>query len=250
MKFKMTQFILNSLIGNLYTGNKAFEQEFIHLWQRLELNGEPDLTLFEAFMIEVVILDAAEKARGINGVSQEEAIAKRQDMYLLTLGLLKGYYHNDETTTKRISLGDRRIKYILNSDYVELTSEGKIHKKDIPKDRIDDFVKKYKESMDQYTTRCKDNISKFLSACTDKRKQIILSNAQKHIENGKIKLPDPTYTLKNFPLSTDNDTKNIDKENSHVDNQPILGTEDKIEKNAEKKYDLIHQIEVLINNNK
>lgn len=257
MKFKMhnlkqieqTRFILSTLIGNLYTGNKAFEQEFIHLWQRLELNGEPDLALFEAFMIEVVTLDATEKARGTKKIPKEMAIAKRKDMYLLTLGLLKDYYHSDETTTKKISLGDRRIKYILNSDYVELISEGKVHKKDIPKAGIDDFVKKCKESMDQYTTRCKDNISEFLSTCTDKRKQTILSNAQKHIENGKIKLPDPSYTLKNFPLSTDSDTKNIEKEYSHADNQPILGAENKIEKNAEKEYDLIHQIEALINNN-
>ena len=216
---------LETLIGELYESKRKtalhFDQVSEYVWEKIGLEGNYDLILFEAFMIEIVIHDANENASPSNRkITPEEAIAKRRDMLLLTLGLLKGYYYKDEskTPTKYVSLGDRRKNYVRSSDFVEFISNGEKCGKDLS----DKEEKKYIGKLYQYSTDCKEYIPKYIEQCSKGTLQELIEvSKNNHIKGGEIQLPEPIYTLANFPRQSNRNIEPV-KDNPQEDPQPTI----------------------------
>lgn len=183
--------------------NESLEDIAKRAWGVLQLQGEPSLTSFEAFLIEAISLH----------VSSEEGTltrdgARKRDLTLLAFGLLEGYYHTEHRSDGEhyVPVDERRMKYLRTSDYLELNYPGKYSKNDISKGRR--FAPW--GTITQSDSRCQRDLVEYLTTL-DKRNsctKVMQTGIEKHtrlvtLPNGftvrQIILPKPCFTKENFP---------------------------------------------------
>lgn len=192
-------------------GEKSIFKDYLsEAWELLGLDGKESLLSLEVLLIEAVINITIHKKKKMSADEYKKA-AQKCDAYLLALGLLDGYYHTNEDRTP-YAAADRHKDYLSKSDYMELVRPTFKSTDNI---NIEDAESKPRRNISQDDTRCRKYLGRYLSKT---------NNCQKCIEDGikvhteiirpldkrehmkrVIKLPKPCFTLKNFPLPTEQD---------------------------------------------
>lgn len=186
--------------------NESLEDIAKRAWGVLQLQGEPSLTSFEAFLIEAISLHVSSKSGEEGTLTRDEA--RKRDLALLAFGLLEGYYHTEHRSGGEhfVPVDERRMTYLRASDYLELNYPGKYSKDDISKGRR--FAPW--GTITQSDSRCQRDLAKYLTAL-DKRNsctKVMQTGIEKHtrlvtLPNGstvrQIILPKPCFTKENFP---------------------------------------------------
>lgn len=186
--------------------NESLEDIAKRAWGVLQLQGEPSLTSFEAFLIEAISLHVSSKSGEEGTLTRDEA--RKRDLALLAFGLLEDYYHTEHRSDGEhyVPVDERRMTYLRASDYLELNYPGKYSKDDISKGRR--FAPW--GTITQSDSRCQRELAKYLTAL-DKRNsctKVMQTGIEKHtrlvtLPNGstvrQIILPKPCFTKENFP---------------------------------------------------
>lgn len=186
--------------------NESLEDIAKRAWGVLQLQGEPSLTSFEAFLIEAISLHVSSKSGEEGTLTRDEA--RKRDLALLAFGLLEDYYHTEHRSDGEhyVPVDERRMTYLRASDYLELNYPGKYSKDDISKGRR--FAPW--GTITQSDSRRQRELAKYLTAL-DKRNsctKVMQTGIEKHtrlvtLPNGstvrQIILPKPCFTEENFP---------------------------------------------------
>lgn len=180
---------------------KTFDDIVSDEWNNLGLEGEPNLKL-----IELIIINSIEELYG--GWNQEtdeterKKKARMRDANLLSFGLLDEYYHTEEGANTWLS--DRYEEYLKKTDFVKIDYPGEGPYEEIArKDKIRKPGKQPRPlgSLTHFVSDGKEEIaSKVFEIIHNKTYKTYLD------KDGKVpafELPKPCYTLKNFPLPTD-----------------------------------------------
>lgn len=188
--------------------NELFDDIANKAWEILPLQGDPDLVLFEAFLIETICrhthIDNNEEG------SLPRDAAQKRDLALLAFGLLDGYYHteNHSDSKRQVSLDNRRTNYLHKSDYLDLNYPGKYSKSDISKKRsfdpwqtITSFDSRYQKDLKRYLTMLvkRDACTQIMQAGVEKHTQMVTMPDGSTVR--QIILPKPCFTKENFPIS-------------------------------------------------
>ncbi len=183
---------------NPKNGHSLFQDCLSEMWEALGLTDDKNLVSLEALLIEAVVNITIHKKITSNDC---KANAQKRDAYLMSLGLLKGYYHTNENGTHYI-VSERHKKYLSKSDYMALCSNLK------PNDNINinDPQSKPRRNISKDDERCRTYLGDYLSDKSVCQKCLTegLKNHTQEVKSDdrtdlKIKLPEPIYTLENFP---------------------------------------------------
>ena len=155
-------------------------------WEILQLQGDPDLVLFEAFLIEAICLNIPIDNNEEDSLPRDAA--QKRDLALLAFGLLDGYYHTEHhsDSKRHVPLEKRRMDYLHESDYLDLNYPGKYSKSDISKKRSFDPW----QTITKFDSRYRDDLVKYLTtlvkrgACT----QVMQAGVEKHTQ--MVMMPD------------------------------------------------------------
>lgn len=181
-----------------------FEDYLSDAWEILDLDGNKNLFSLEALLIEAVLNITINKR-------SSKTTSQKCDAYLMVLGLLKGYPHTNEDGTV-YAITDRHKDYLFYSDYMELIRHTLKRTDNID---INDSQSKPRQNISHDDTRCREYLAGYLSnkqeclKCLkdglNKHTEIItLSDGRK---KRQIKLPEPCFTLKNFPILTEQESE-------------------------------------------
>lgn len=170
---------------------ELFEDMLPRVWEALSLAGKPDLAVLEALLIKIIV--------DMYGDGRDDAM--RQDISLLTFGLLDGYYHT------RTGVGSkekgRYWEYLIGSDYMKLDYPSK--KK---------FVKLSSEEQNAILTKlknigtyCKSEVCNRLikliedDECSIFINVVVSEYTSTPLDGSKLQfnLPVPRFTLANYP---------------------------------------------------
>lgn len=176
---------------------KTFEDIVPAVWEEFGLDGTPDRKAFERLLINVVLSQYNE---------DEKMDARKRDASLLMLGLLDGYYYQDEKDGKKLNdtLPKRYQRYLENSDFVKIIYPGE--------GTYEEIAAKDKKRRPQKQPRPLNCLTKTNSKC----KEEICQSLEQLLKNGNYKtymsadgekaenghqtvLPKPCYTLERFP---------------------------------------------------
>lgn len=175
-------------------------------WRILQLQGDPALVLFEAFLIEAICLNTPIDNNEEGSLSRDAA--QKRDLALLAFGLLDGYYHTEYHSDGNchVPLDNRRMNYLHKSDYLDLNYPGKYSKSDISKKRsfdpwqtITSFDSRYQKDLKRYLTMLvkRDACTQVMQAGIEKHTQIVAMSDGSTAR--QIILPKPCFTKENFP---------------------------------------------------
>lgn len=180
---------------------KTFKNIVSDEWNALKLDEEPDFKL-----IELIIINSIEELYGSWDQETDETTRRRKarmrDASLLSFGLLDGYYH----TKRKVNtwLSDRYNEYLENSDFVKIDYPGEGSYKEIArKDKIRKPGKQPRPlgSLTGFVYDGKEQIASKVFDIIDGK--IYKGYLDKDGEAQMFELPKPCYTLKNFPLPTE-----------------------------------------------
>lgn len=146
---------MKELMDELYLpkDNKIFEQIFPAVWKKIGLEDKVGLVEFEAFLIELLCyLTPINENKSFN--TRKNAAVKR-DIFLLTYGLLSGYYHTIEDNGIKRHNENRCKEHFEKSDYKLLHNKIGAHDKAIERCReyVPDFIiKEDKKRLKEFLT--------------------------------------------------------------------------------------------------
>lgn len=207
------------------------EEQLYKTWEAIEITSEypkgetetsklteyQKLILLEAFIIEAV-------TRAIVPTKRNEGIVavRRRDVYLLSIGLLKEYYHTAEDGTYS-SAAERHQQYIQKSNFIAIKYFNSL----LPAEYdIVKYQKKAKRLIAQDDKRCREFLAEYLSK-EDNCRICLEEGVRKHIvyddQNARyqIKLPSPCYTLEKFPYVEPAKATTDKSKNSNDYNKPV-----------------------------
>lgn len=222
----MSLLSVESLLKRLRTpsdGKFLFDDYLSDAWEIFQFDGEPDLASFEGFLIETVfqIFDEAE---------QNRENAKKRDACLVGLGLLEKCYHTktNSSVPAHCDISTRCVSY-LSGDYIKLSypvpEEGANYNitdpKSLPRQALDQSARRARKQLSNrltYMAACsKESCQKCLQAGIENHtKQITISDGENERIIKKVILPQPCYTLENFPISEQQPAPEI-QQDTHLD---------------------------------
>jgi len=184
-----------------------FEELLPEARKLLGLDSELDAISLEALLIQAIIYCVFDSENEPDEISKEDA--KKRDSYLLTMGLMDGYYHVKDDDI-HYSAPLRQKEYLAYSEYIEISYEQEIRHN---LSTVEERYVKAKAVLSTTDGRCRENLADYLSK-NKNCKECFEKGSEKFIE--KIKLPNketkrqlvipkPCYTRENFPLPVEQD---------------------------------------------
>ncbi|MDE7418233.1 MAG: hypothetical protein K2N44_18330, partial [Lachnospiraceae bacterium] len=207
------------------------EEQLYKTWEAIENTSEYpkgeartcNLTKYQKLMLlEALIIETVTRAIVPTKRNEEIVAVRRRDVYLLSIGLLEGYYHTAENGTY-FSAAERHQQYIQRSDFIAIMYFNSLlpDEYDIVK-----YQKKAKYLIAQDDKRCREFLAEYLSK-EDNCRICLEEGARKHINKVirdgqnvryQIKLPSPCYTLENFHyVEPSKDTTDKSKDSEDYD---------------------------------
>lgn len=176
---------------------KTFEDIVPTVWEEFGLEGTPDRKAFERLLINVVLSQYDE---------DKTMDARKRDASLLMLGLLDGYYYQDEKDGKKLNdtLPKRYQRYLEHSDFVKIIYPGEgTYEEIVAKDKKRRPKKQPRplNCLTRTNSRCKEEICQSLELLlqSGNYKTYMWADGEKAENGHQTVLPKPCYTLERFP---------------------------------------------------
>lgn len=190
--------LLNQLRGPKMNSKKLFADFLPEAWKLFGLSGDPDLVLFEAFLIYAIIRCVGIETKNykigeIDNIDKETA--QKHDSYLLALGLLKGYRHTKDDGTNYVA-SERHKQYLKECDLIAINYPNPKPSDNLNINRSNSLPRQVLSSADY---RCRNDLCELLSK-DQNCKKCFEEGTKKFIDEDKHStiFPEPLYTLKNF----------------------------------------------------
>ena len=145
-----------------------FEELLPEARKLLGLDSELDAISLEALLIQAIIYCVFDSENEPDEISKEDA--KKRDSYLLTMGLMDGYYHVKDDDI-HYSAPLRQKEYLAYSEYIEISYEQEIRHN---LSTVEERYVKAKAVLSTTDGRCRENLADYLSKNKNRRPTVFV----------------------------------------------------------------------------